>query len=492
MIMKEDRLKIFRRKNIKIELSLFLLLVVGSVTFFPVTENNFTNWDDPAQLLDNPLVRKFSVRNLMKIFITPVVSEYHPLVTSIFSLEFHLFGASPFPYHLHSLILHLINGVLVFFLFLRLSGKVPVALAGSLLFMVHPLQVQAVAWMSARKDLVFSFFFLLSLLTYFQYYGRDKRFFYYFSILFFLAAIISKTVAVTFPAIILLWLWVYRRPLRKKDWIDMIPYLAVSLAFGSLALAMQTVRLPGSASHLDFSFDNVILLLRNLNFYISHLVFPFNLSPVYLFPKRITVWAAPAWPSLILIPALAVWFRKCRSARRIISWSSGFFLITIFPVLRFIPFTGIEVAANRFVYLPSIGIFCLAGYGYYSLIWAGENSRFGKIAVIISAVLVIIFLSGLSRNRCRVWRDSSTLWAEAVKTQEENDLLYHMLADSHFRAGRYTETIELCDQAIALNPAMAYSYLLKSRAQAIHGQAEASAETREHYNGILAKLGIKR
>jgi len=471
---------------------LIILLAAGAVTFYPILDNSFTNWDDPAQLMENPLVRVLSLSNLNRIFITPVVSEYHPLVTVIFSLEYRLFGLNPYPYHLHSLILHLINGWLVFLLIYRLCDKVPAALVGALLFLVHPLQVQAVAWISARKDLVFSFFFLLSLLSYFKYHGRDKRFFYYLSILFFLAAILSKTLAVTVPAIILLWLWVYRRPLRKKDWIDLLPYLAVSLAFGSLALAMQTVRLPGSAAHLEFSFDNVILLLRNLNFYIARLVFPFNLSPVYLFPKLIIVWAAPAGISLLLIMALTAWFRKCLDARKIIFWSSGFFLITIFPVLRFIPFTGIEVAANRFVYLPSIGIICLAGYGYYTLKRAAENSKFGKIAVIISAVLVIIFLSGISRNRCRIWRDSGTLWTEAVKRQGESDLLYHMMADSHFRAGRYIETIELCDQVIALNPAMAYSYLLKSRAQAILGQAEASAETREHYNGVLEKLGIKR
>ena len=476
----------------KIFISLIILLAAGSATFYPILENGFTNWDDPAQLLENPLVRELSVWNMSEIFTAPVVSEYHPLVTAIFSLEYHLFGPNPFPYHLHSLILHLINGCLVFFLFYRLSDKVSLALAGSLLFLVHPLQVQAVAWVSARKDLVFTCFFLFSLLSYIQYKEREKRLFYLLSFFFFIAAVLAKTLAVTLPAVILLWLFVYYRPVLKKDWLGLLPYLTVSLAAGIMALAMQTVRVPGSAAHLEFSFENIILLFRNLNFYLARIIFPFNLSPAYLFPERITLRSVFTWPSLLLILLLVLWFRKSRDERSDVLWGAGFFLVTIFPVLRFVPFTGIEVAANRFVYLPSIGLFYLAGCGCCALLRLAGEEKFRKAVVISSAILVILLLSGISRTRCRIWRDSRTLWTEAVERQEESDLLYHMLADSHFRAEQYPEAIGLCNQSIKSNPAMAYSYLLKSRAQAALGRAEASAKTREQYNQVLRRLGVKR
>jgi len=486
-IMAKDNRKYFQRKNF---ISLIILLIAGVVTFSPILENGFTNWDDQAQLLDNPLVREFSVRNLGKIFTTPVVSEYHPLVTAIFSLEYHLFGPNPLPFHLHSLVLHLLNGCLVFFLFSRLSDKFTVALVGSLLFLVHPFQVQAVAWISARKDLIFTLFFLLSLLSFFQYKDRKKMFYYFLSFLLFISAVLSKTLAVTFPVVIVLWLLVFHRPLRKKDWFSLIPYLAVSLAVGIVALAMQTVRGPGSAAHLDFLFENVILLFRNLNFYIVRILFPLKLSPIYLFPDQPTLRCVQVWPSVLLLLILAVWFRKWREERNNILWGSGFFLITIFMVLRFIPFAGIEVTANRFVYLPSIGLFYLAGCGFYDL---SKKARGSKIVLPVlwgCAIMIIISLVSLTNSRCHIWRNSESLWTEAIRTQEESDLLYHMLADSRFRTGRYIETIELCDKAIALNPAMAYSYLLKSRAQSSLGRQVAAAETREQYNQVLLRLGI--
>lgn len=468
---------------------LAILLVIGVITFFPVLGNNFTNWDDGAQLLNNPLIRKLSVRNLQEIFITTVVSEYHPLVTIIFSIEYHLFGLNPFPYHFHSLLLHLINAAMVYFLFSYLSQKRLISFIGSILFLIHPFQVQVVAWVSARKDLVYTFFYLVSLMTFFRYYDQKKRLLYFVSFLFFIASLLSKTMAVSLPVIILLWIYAYRRPLRRKDWIDLIPYFVISLIMGGMTLSIQTNRLPGSAAHLDFSYENIILFLRNISFYFTRLIFPANLSPVYLFPEKLSFGLASTWFFLVAILVLLAWFRKCREERNNIIWGTGFFLITIFPVLRLLPFSGIEVAANRFIYIPSIGLFYLVGCGVLTIVGKLKESDPGRKAVWLSLVLIIIILSSQTNKRCRIWRNSETLWTEAILRQGESDLLFHMLADSHYWEGRYEESIKLCNLAIALNPAMAYSYLLKSRAEAVLGLVEASAETRRQYDHVLKKLG---
>jgi len=271
--MKKNQLKFlrsknFRSKNFKIELSLIILLIVGSVTFSPILKNSFINWDDPAQLLENPLVRGFSARNLGKIFTTSVVSEYHPLVTAIFFFEYHLFGPNPYPYHLHSLILHLINGWLVFFLFYRLSDKIPVALAGSLLFLVHPFQVQAVAWISARKDLLFICFYLASFLSYYFFQSDKKKSLYLLSLLFFICALLSKALAITLPVILLLWIYSEKKRITSRELKGILPFIFLALTTGWFALRMQVVREPGSAAHLDFSFENVILMFGNCKFYL--------------------------------------------------------------------------------------------------------------------------------------------------------------------------------------------------------------------------------
>ncbi|MEA1926852.1 MAG: glycosyltransferase family 39 protein, partial [Candidatus Auribacterota bacterium] len=393
--MKNTQIKILPGKFF---ISLLILIIVGSVTFYPILENGFTNWDDPAQLLENPLVRELSARNLSEIFTAPVVSEYHPLVTAIFSLEYHLFGPNPFPYHLHSLILHLINGWLVFFIFYRLSDKLSVALAGSLLFLVNPLQVQSVAWISARKDLIFTCFYLSSFLSYSSFLSNKKKIFYFLALIFFICALLSKALAVTLPVILLLWIYSEKKRIISREFKLILPFIFLAAAAGWFALRMQVVREAGSAAHLDFSLENVILLFENLYFYLIHLLFPFNLSPIYIFPKSINFWDPLFWSSLLIIFSLSIGLWLNRKNKHLIR-GVVFFFITLFPVLRFIPFAGVEVAAHRFVYLSCVGIFYIGGWIFYWLTWRGAE-RIWRDGIIILWTAIIISMSILSAQRC--------------------------------------------------------------------------------------------
>ncbi len=464
-----------------------ILLLAGAVTFSPILDNSFTNWDDKAQLLDNPLVRELSLRNMGEIFSTPVVSEYHPLVTAIFSLEYRLFGPNPLPYHLHSLFLHLLNTILIFFIFYKLSGKVSVALAGALLFEVHPFQVQAVAWVSARKDLLFTFFYLSSFLSYYSFRNNRKKSFYSLSLLLFLAALFSKALAVTLPVILLLWLYSEKKKITRREFAGILPYIILAAGAGWLALKMQVVRGPGSAAHLDFGFANVILLLRNLWFYLSHIIIPLDLSPIYIFPKSINFWEPISYLSFILIFSLAIGLWMKRGNKPLIR-GTVFFLITLFPVLRFIPFAGVEVTAHRFVYLSGAGLFYIGGWIFYRM-ERQRAERIWRYPIYILGAVIILCLVVLSYNRCRIWKDSPTIWNEALRTQGESELFYHMLADHNFYQGDFQKTIKLCDRAIAVNPAMAYSYQLKARAQLNLGEREAAQNSLEEYLLVLKKLG---
>ncbi len=482
--MENNQRKIFQSKSF---LPIIILLLVGAVTFSPILENGFTNWDDKAQLLDNPLVRELSIHNLKEIFTTPVVSEYHPLVTALFSLEYRLFGPNPFPYHLHSLLIHLANTLLIFFIFYKLSGKVSIALAGALLFEVHPFQVQAVAWISARKDLLFTCFYLASFLSYFTFRSKNKIIYYFLALLFFICALLSKALAVTLPVILLLWIYSEkkRRGRRELKWI--LPFIFLAAAVGWFALRMQVVRESGSAARLGFSFENLILLFQNLYFYITHIVFPFNLSPIYIFPKNINLWDLLTWSSFLLLFSLSIGLWRNRDNKPLI-WGVVFFVITLFPVLRFIPFAGVEVAANRFVYLSCAGLFFIGGYIFYWLICQGSG-RIWRYGIILFWSAIILSLSILSARRCRLWKDSQIIWSEAIKKQGESELFYHMLADDNYHRGEFRKAIELCDRSIIFNPAMAYSYQLKARALLILGEREEAKNTFEEYLLVLNKLG---
>ena len=483
--MKENQLKFLRSKNFKIEVSLIILLVMGSVTFSSILDNSFTNWDDPAQLLRNPLVLKLNWSNIAGIFKTGVVSEYHPLVTLLFAVEYHFFGAEPFPYHFHSLLLHLVNGILVFFLLLRWSKKIPVAFLGALLFEIHPLQVQVVAWISARKDLLFTCFYLISFLFYYSYQSNKKNRFYFLSLMFFIASLLSKAVAVTLPVILLWSIYFERKRIVKREWINILPFFGFALMAGLFALKMQIVRRSGSAAHLDFAFENIILAFGNLKFYIVHLLLPVNLSPMYIFSKNISFWHPAAYFSFFLIFSILLWSCRLRYNRDLV-WGIGFFIITIFPVLRLIPFGGVEVVSNRFIYLPAVGLFYLfARFGFRLL--GGRFPR--KWMVIIILIILGLFLAGLSSLRCPVWQDGLFLWREVIARQGKRDIPCHMLGDYYFQAGNFKKAVELAEIAIAENPAMAYSYLLKARANLARGNREEARSAFEEYLEVLRKLG---
>jgi len=466
-------------------LAIAVLFIIGMIAFFPCLNNGFTNWDDSAQILSNPLVRRLSWKDAVTIFKSRVVSEYHPLVTLIFAIEYRFFGAQPFPYHFHSLLLHLLNAVLVFFVLLKVGRKMPVAFIGALLFEIHPFQVQVVAWISARKDLLFACFYLVSFLFYCSFQSGGKKRFYFLALLFFIASLLSKTLAVTLPLIFLLWLYTEGKSIGKKEVAGVLPFLILSLAAGFFAFRMQVARGPGSAAHLGINFENVILAFRNLKFYFLHLLLPINLSPMYIFPERIDFWQLISLFSLFLIIPLFLWFYLYRREKRLI-WGAGFFIIILFPVLRLVPFAGVESAAHRFLYLPSAGIFYLIGWIFYRLIEAGKME---KAAGLVALIVLATCLAVLSNRRCPLWKDSPALWEEVMRKQGESELFYHMLADHHFHSGRPEKAIELCNESILYNPAMAYSYLLKSRAQLLLGNKEEAKMTFQRYIEVLNKLG---
>ncbi len=479
------------RNTVYIWISIAILLAAGTAAFYPVLHNGFTNWDDPAQLLDNPLVRELSFQNTVEIFRSRVVSEYHPLVTILFSLEYRLSGLRPAVYHLHSLLVHQANTLLVFFLLFLLGRNLPAALAGALFFEINPLQVQAVAWVSARKDLLYAFFYLLALITFILYHRRSQVRFYIASIILFILSLLCKTTAATLPPVILLWLFCFRRRVSKEDWIALLPFLGIALAVGFPVLMMQTARYPGSAAHLGLSGENMFLSFRNLGFYLTRTVFPVRLSPIELFPRSLPFFEVPVAGSLLLVCSLAVWLAAVRKSNRDMLFAAGFFVVTLLPVLRLIPFAGIEAAANRFAYLPLVGAGYLIGGGIGGLLSRAGKMKARKTAIVILCCMAGFFLAAGSGYRCRLWRDGGTLWQEALRRQGESDLVYHMLADDAFRSGRYPETISFCDRAIDLNPAMAYSYLLKSRAQQGLGKEQKAKETYQQYEQVLRRLGIK-
>jgi protein O-mannosyl-transferase len=171
-----------------------VILIITLASFFPVLKNDFTNWDDTGYVTENNIIRSVSLVNLKSIFFSFSMTHYHPVTILSYLLEYQFFRLNPFNYHLTNFILHLLNCLLVFWMIYLLSGSIFISGLTALLFGIHPLQVESVAWISERKNLLYAFFFLGALISYLYYLRKDEKTKYFFLCLgFFILSLLSKS-----------------------------------------------------------------------------------------------------------------------------------------------------------------------------------------------------------------------------------------------------------------------------------------------------------
>lgn len=349
---------------------LFLIILITFIAFLPVLQNGFVNFDDDRYILNNPMLASI---NLSDIFSSYIVGNYHPLTMLIYAIEYQFFGLNAGGYHAVSLLLHLLIVILVFYVVLSLSNRKEVALVASLLFGIHPLHVESVAWASELKDLLYTFFFLASWLCYLRYLKEPKRKFYFYCLFLFLLSLLSKGMAVSLPVVLLLTDYFKGRKLNAKAWLEKAPFFALSIIFGIVAIIAQ--KSGGAIQDLE-----VYPLVQRIAFacygfitYLLKFVVPYELCTYYPYPLK-SVAGIPGWYyiyPIVLLALIAFVFYSLRFSKKFF-FGIGFFTITVFLVLQLLP-VGNTIMADRYSYIPSIGIFYLAGEGFYRL-WQKKKS----------------------------------------------------------------------------------------------------------------------
>src|SRR5688572_978865 len=217
------------------------ILLVTFLLFYNTLTNNFVNLDDSGYIKDNPDIKSLSAKNIAAIFSSFYNANYHPFTTLSYAIEYNLFGLNAKPYHFVNLFLHLLNIFMVFRLIKKVSGKVQVALIVALFFAIHPMHVESVAWISERKDLLYSFFFICGLSTYYEYTHAkaDRNKLYVYTILLFLCSLLSKSAAITFPIMLLIFDYYFQRSWKAKVLVEKIPFFLLSLIFGVVNIFSQ-------------------------------------------------------------------------------------------------------------------------------------------------------------------------------------------------------------------------------------------------------------
>lgn len=334
--------------------------VIGLLTlisFFPALSNDFIDFDDPAFLTENPLVKDFSWSNTVKIFKQIPIVIYVPLTILSFNLEYTFFGLNPFVYHLNNLILHILNSCLILCILYRLSGRdLFVSFCAALLFGIHPLRVESVAWVAERKDVLYGFFYLLSLLCY-LYHLLSKKIgvFYLLSVLCFILALLSKPMAVTIvPALFLIDFMMNRSWKEKKVYFDKGLYLFFTIIF----LIMTVMSQKRAGQYYGLIFPSLQTLMRASDiivFYLTKLISPVDLCVLYDFSHKPGYYLGniPSIPIIILLSgALIIISRKSK----LITFGGLFFILHIAPLLHIVSM-GSQIVSDHFTYVAAIGFF---------------------------------------------------------------------------------------------------------------------------------------
>ena len=399
------------------------LLIAGIIAFITwlvfkgSLENLFTNWDDPGYIQDNTFIKDLSVGGIRRIFSNPVMGNYHPLTILSYAIEYSYIKFEPWLYHIDSLVLHLANTILVYWLVLKLSGKPIVAILASLLFGIHPMHVESVVWISGRKDVLYGLFYLLSCIFYLNYTNdtnNKKGFWYSISLLMFLLSLLSKGVAVTLPLSFLLFDYLKGRPFGKAVFIEKIPYFLLSIVFGVTSVMVQEHAGAMVQKIIYNPIERVVLGFFALYTYLWKLFLPIKLCNFYPYPSKVG-GTLPFWyfviPLVVLALAFLIW--KLAAKNRKVVFGVLFFLANIALLLQFLP-VGDALVAERYTYIPYLGLFYLAGELVYYLINEGKAN---KVAVFIIVIVYVGTLSVLSYQRCPVWYNAISLWRDELEKE---------------------------------------------------------------------------
>lgn len=431
------------------------VLVFSGFLYLRALHNDFVTLDDNDYILENPLIKNFSLKGVWDIFSTFYASNYHPFTTLTNLLEYQWQGLNPFPYHLVNVLLHLLNTWLVFKLAEQLSGKKITAIIVSLLFAVHPMHVESVAWISERKDVLYTFFYLLSLLAYLRYLSSGYKAKENFgAILLFLCSLFSKSAAVTLPLILIAIDFYKGRKINLKSLLEKAPFFILSLLFGILALLSQKVEVSSKDFFLSFNLiERVFLFSYSIVFYIVKLVIPFRLSVWHYYPD--THGDHLYWQYYAALPLLLTlaWFvLKRNSFQKEIVFGFFFFIIAISVMLPITP-VGFALTAERYTYVSSIGLFYIAGQ------WiSGVGEKRMKKAVYIIFSLYVIVLSYQTWVRIGVWKDGEVLFSDVIKKNPNVAHCYWMRANVRSAKGNVQGALEDMNSSIKLNPTIAETY----------------------------------
>lgn len=412
------------------------------------------NWDDPLYVSANPDVQGVTLANLKKIFTTFYVGNYAPLQMLSYMLDYQLWGANPLAFLLVNVVLHALNAIGLYFLLCRLELAPRWALAAALLFVVHPAQVESVAWISQRKNVLAMSCFLAAFWAYLAYAqgGAGRWRHYAMSCGFFLLALLTKSVVVILPAVLLVYDFTLRAERGRLVAVlaEKIPYTLLTVGTSYLAVISQRPEYGGglvSKIHGGSAFATAITMLTVYKEYLLNLFWPLELSAIYEVDVKTAVDGEVLWSAVLLVLSVATLWLFRRDARRPAAFWLALFFLGFVPVSQIIPIN--TLMNDRYLYFPMLGF---AGYMMLLLQAVGEKIPSGAKVAAGLAVVGLLLLAPVAWQRAGVWATSLTLWQDAVAKQPDSAVGWKMLGNSFRKMGDTRAAIDSYLKSLAINP----------------------------------------
>jgi len=390
-------------------LYIYLLLFISCLlVYFNSFQNELIyNWDDAGYILKNPYIDSLSWQNIKDIFSNFYFSNYQPLTLIVYAVIFKFVGTKVFLYHFVQFIFHVLNTFLVYKFISLLQNKKWISIGVALLFAVHPMHVESVAWISEMKDVLYTFFFLLALITYHYYVNKpDKKTKWYLWIIFlFILSLLSKPSAVIFSVVLLAMDLYYERLWRWRTWIEKIPFFLLSLGFGIITILAQEGAIQELGPVLK-GYERALIVIYSYILYLWKFFLPINLSAAYPYPiKDGGVLPTEYFIIPIAFIALCVIVYLLRKNKKFI-WGILFFTINLLMVIQIIPVGGM-IASERYTYIPYIGL------SFSALTLMEKYIKNIKLNYVILGIIVVIF-TFLAHQRTYYWRNGDVLFSDVL------------------------------------------------------------------------------
>jgi tetratricopeptide (TPR) repeat protein len=473
------------RQPIRVFIVCLTILVLVGILYFNSLGNQFTNWDD-GMIYQNPSIRNLNWDGIKKIFTLEKGNTFQPIRVLSYAIDYHFWKLNPLGYHLTSIFFYFLTCMMIFLTLRQLSGHLRdgatpdshqrVAFFGALLFVAHPVHVEAVTWLAARKEVLQGLFFFLAFYFYLKGEGMGKKRIIYLGLVLFsvLLAILSKPSAVIFPGIIILYEIAREKGklvnFIRRHWVFLTTSIVIS---GFFTYILMKVMLEAGGIKPYIGGGLLSNLLASLYAFLWNLKLLFatvNYSAAYSFSISLPVFCPKN--IVYMLFALFLFIISMVSLRwtKVIFFSFSFFLISVLPYLNIIPIS--TLLADRYVFIASFSYVFLLGI-VFDRLYVWRHRRFSEgFFKLLSVALFLFLLAGYSLmtiQQNKIWQNSYTLWADAVEKYPESSAANALMGVVYMELGMDQDSVKYLEKAVQLIP---YDYMSRNNLGIVYGRLD--------------------